>query len=358
MNDSWWTLIPAAAAAAMDNETDRFETEICNATGENVNISSVIEDLISKTDVCFKSQQRDESDMNIEDKRTFATQLFDKSKYLFLVQFGRHMNEEHLEYFKRFEEGDGQSYEIKAALCDLKGREAKVKNRRYEALRRIARDGTYFSDLEMMKREPLLYEQLVGQYLSKDERRKRDENTDNDTLVKLLLEGIEQDRVFGKMLKQLEEENMEEQDSDEDCGIVEMQDIKASKSKWGEFEDAGDYTIKKNSFSAVKREVSIAAGERRLLRNEFVSIMHQKFLEGKEDFDYSTVDDNDDYDSMDILGHDAEDTYFDSEEPEDLQMDTGRRSREESSEDELDIYMNALNQHPTVISLSKDMERL
>lgn len=59
--------------------------------------------------------------------------------------------------------------------------------------------------------------------------------------------------------------------------------------------------------------------ERLILREEFTSRMHQRFLDGKDGgFDYSTVDDNPDFDNLDIVARDEEDRYFDEEEPEDV----------------------------------------
>lgn len=52
------------------------------------------------------------------------------------------------------------------------------------------------------------------------------------------------------------------------------------------------------------------------------------------------------------MDHDAQDKYFDSEDPED---EITAEERRQSSEDELDIYMNALNQHPAVCELAKNM---
>lgn len=43
------------------------------------------------------------------------------------------------------------------------------KNRRYQAMLELLK-GDYFSDNEMRNREPLLWEQLVGQYLSDEEK--------------------------------------------------------------------------------------------------------------------------------------------------------------------------------------------
>lgn len=56
--------------------------------------------------------------------------------------------------------------------------------------------------------------------------------------------------------------------------------------------------------------------------------MRLRFLEGQdEDFDYSEVDTNDEYDNLEILGQDEEDKYFDDEEP---QMMSSSDSRQEN----------------------------
>ncbi|XP_033928074.1 coiled-coil domain-containing protein 97 isoform X2 [Melopsittacus undulatus] len=58
------------------------------------------------------------------------------------------------------------------------------------------------------------------------------------------------------------------------------------------------------------------ASERELLRAEFLSRMEQSFLEGQDrEFDYSQVDGNADLDLGIIAERDAEERYFDAEEP-------------------------------------------
>ncbi|NXK14997.1 CCD97 protein, partial [Herpetotheres cachinnans] len=60
------------------------------------------------------------------------------------------------------------------------------------------------------------------------------------------------------------------------------------------------------------------AAEREMLREEFTSRMYQRFLDGEDgDFDYSQVDENPDLDNLDIVSQDAEERYFDEEEPSD-----------------------------------------
>ena len=55
--------------------------------------------------------------------------------------------------------------------------------------------------------------------------------------------------------------------------------------------------------------------EKRMLHEEFLSVMQDKFMRGEEEeFDYSAVDTNDEYDDLTIRGRDEEEQYFDSEE--------------------------------------------
>ena len=67
---------------------------------------------------------------------------------------------------------------------------------------------------------------------------------------------------------------------------------------------------------------NISFEDKQRLRNEFLNIMRHRFLEGlDEDFDYTDVDKNNEYDNLDILRQDAEDKYFDEEEPEIVEKD-------------------------------------
>ena len=55
--------------------------------------------------------------------------------------------------------------------------------------------------------------------------------------------------------------------------------------------------------------------EKQMLHEEFLSIMQDKFMRGEEEeFDYSAVDTNDEYDDLTIRERDEEEQYFDNEE--------------------------------------------
>jgi len=62
---------------------------------------------------------------------------------------------------------------------------------------------------------------------------------------------------------------------------------------------------------------NVAAQEKHMLRQEFLRTMQLSFLSGEDrDFDYSRVDSNERYDSMDMRQQDEEEAYFDKEEPQ------------------------------------------
>lgn len=133
--------------------------------------------------------------------------------------------------------------------------------------------------------------------------------------------------------------------------------------KWGEFEGSEDRLRPNISWSRreepTNREVvMITASERKLLRDEFISIMYQNFIDGKDtDFDYASVDNNEEYDNIDIKNCDAEEKYFDSESPEDASTIDASGKRDED-EDELDVFMERLNKHHSIKQLSNGLGNL
>ncbi|XP_019881075.1 coiled-coil domain-containing protein 97 isoform X2 [Aethina tumida] len=293
----------------------------------------IIDFLTSNNQVIFKLQQIGDNDLNKQQKFEIALEIFEKSK--------------------KFSQEDQEiDLIMKQLIMEIRTRNKQVKNRRYEALKQLIKEDEYFSDIEMMKRNPVLYEELVGQYLTPEEKCERDKYKMDGgvTFVKILMEGIERDNAEAtrKKLENEEEEQTMETDSD---NSERSESPPPCTSRWGEYDDAPKQIHKQKP-----KAKFITADERKLLKEEFVTHMYQSFLDGNDlDFDYGTVDDNVSYDDMDQIDHDAEDAYFDSEDPETIQVENGKV---ESSEDELDIYMSALNDHPAVRQLSVEMQKL
>lgn len=316
---------------------------------------SILTHLINNDEIVFKNQQRGEADLTKNEKLQIASDIFEKNKVTFLTRFGKYLNENHLLYFKNFESED-----INIILRDLldeqseKAHHLLVRNRRYEALNRLKQEGSYFSEVEMMKRNPLLYEQLVGRYLSEDEKKERDKvNTNKTSFVKILMEGIERDESEAKRMKQEEEEDdaMEEEDDDDGAKNGESEDeASAPYIPWGEIMDG------KSKVRKVQNVPLITAAERNLLRDEFVTTMYENFLEGKDsDFDYKRVDTNQQYDNIEVLANDAQEKYFDSESPEHVEMEETNKAE---SEDELDTYMQHIHHKLEMSQLSRNLKNM
>ncbi|XP_017755217.1 PREDICTED: coiled-coil domain-containing protein 97 [Eufriesea mexicana] len=302
---------------------------------------------VAKTKAIFKSQQKDDPDLTFEEKLTIARNILHKSYCLFLSKFGHYMKKEHLRFFEKNKDED---YEVAYHFNRLQryfnssARQTDVRNRRYQALKTLIQEGEYFSETEMMKRNPLLYEHLIGQYMTEKQKNIRD-NIDikNITFVNLLMESIERDRLNEKQKLQVEEEQniMEENDSDEEQEDTCASEYNEEKILWGRTSESQNNIQHKSE--KVQNPHSISNFEKQILKQEFITNMYQNFLDGKDtDFDYSTIDDNEAYDNIDLRTQDEEDKYFDSESPETI--GPAKDSNETEPEDELDIYMKSLKE--------------
>lgn len=139
---------------------------------EDLNLEDLKDALL--THICvenkafFRHQQIDEPEMNYEERREIAAEILRKSHPKFLQRFGMNMKKEHLRYFESQTYNSIDDGEVKESLkhinYNLDHRGTIVRNRRYAALVKLVSDKKYFSEPEMQSRDPLLHEQLIGQY--------------------------------------------------------------------------------------------------------------------------------------------------------------------------------------------------
>lgn len=155
----------------------------------------------------FISQQKNQLEFSLEERRKIAEDILNDSHSKFLYTFGDYLIEDHLEYFKS---RNNDNYEIHFHLHRLSrlinSKKVVCKNRRYQAMLELLK-GDYFSDNEMRNREPLLWEQLVGQYLSEEEKLNYDNQyLAQNSLTEVLFEQIDRDnRDDLKRKQQIEE---------------------------------------------------------------------------------------------------------------------------------------------------------
>lgn len=317
---------------------------------------SLLTHICTENKAFFKSQQIDEPELNYSDRMGIALDLLRQSHSKFLQRFGNNMKVEHLKFFESQTYNSAEQEEISENLkvihYNLTHHGSIVRNRRYAALLNLIKDKKYFNEGEMKSRDPLLYEQLIGQYQTPEEKRvNRRPDARTDTLVDVLLEGIDHDFNREVANQQRNEEEMMLQNDDESQQSSEVpepsdedEDPESNHEQWGNF-DQPETSSAPAPRKAKKRPVKlITAGERSLLKEEFLGIMYSNFLSGKDSefFDYSNVDDNEEFDDTLETDRDCEDKYFEDD-SEDSPVPPV--IRDESEEDELDIYMKHLEKH-------------
>ncbi|XP_040179191.1 coiled-coil domain-containing protein 97 [Rana temporaria] len=262
---------------------------------------------IVKSHVPIRSQQIGEPEFSHDQKMSILLDLYNSKPLIFLERFRKVLKEEHLwcfSYLTGDYTADFYFREIRKA-SQKKVNHTRVRNKRYAALQQLISAGEYFSNEEMRQRDPLMYEHYVGQYQSEEEimsQNSRDLAQAN-SLSDVLLDSCQEQIIQRKLEVQRElEENCEEEEE--------------------------DGTEEEDSELQSDEERTVDSEEKDLMREEFLTRMYQSFLDGKDkNFNYSEVDDNPDFDNLDIVTRDEEERYFDDD---DLEVMDEQREEEES----------------------------
>ncbi|XP_047119327.1 coiled-coil domain-containing protein 97 isoform X1 [Schistocerca piceifrons] len=367
------------------------KTRSFNDEKENILCENMLNHVAVNKLAHFKSQQVGEPELSTQQKRDIAKELLIRNPEQFLARFGNHLEEEHLDYFSgvKFD-----TYEIQFHLKQLrrglskKKKQIDIRNRRYQALKKLLDEGTYFSETEMMKRNPLLYEQLIGQFLTKKEIRNRDKCDENaKTFLSILMDQLDREEI--ERLKQqqrddeeaaVEEVDTSDEESEENNEINEQDSVREEEEEEDDESDnqmspsqsdrENDDNEAETSRNSSQKPKKLSRKEKELLREEFVTSMYQSFLDGNDkDFDYSSkVDGNPDYECLAVRTQDEEEKYFDAESPEILSgdedntcaMQQGNRcdDDDDDEEDELDLFMKNLKPEATPSDLATEMEKI
>uniref|UniRef100_A0A182JGF8 DUF2052 domain-containing protein n=1 Tax=Anopheles atroparvus TaxID=41427 RepID=A0A182JGF8_ANOAO len=356
----------------MGTKTKETALSVCSdgattTTPPVVIINDLFDHICSNQQVFFKDQQKNEPELTTDEKKTILRAVLNQSHCTFLDRFGQYMKDEHLGYFEQEEQtlaySPDERYEIDYYLNRIRklrngGRATEVRNRRYAALKKMCDDGTYFSEREMMQRDPLLYEHLVGQYMTEREKRERDASVPV-SVVDILFNQIDKEEAKDALQKLEAEEYGQEQndwfDLEETNNRSRPTSLNFPRAQWGNFDDEEETRLEarrhERQTKSFRRRMVIppahlvTAGERNLLRNEFIETMYERFIAGDDkEFDYSRVDDSSEYDNVTIMDQDEEEKYFDEEDVTETKPCVAHCDGEES-EDELDVYMRHLNYH-------------
>lgn len=182
-------------------------------------INKMFEKLIKINEVNIKSQQRAEADLTDAEKLKILQDIFEENPRLFFIRFGKWVSFEDLTCFD-----PTVGSEMEYAITTLRKRfhatssDVCVKNRRFEALKRLEKESNYFSDEEMQQRCPLLYKQYVGQYMTEEEQLKQDDirMKDEVRMSSFIFQQIDRDWLKSKEEEEEEMEDCVEEEEEED----------------------------------------------------------------------------------------------------------------------------------------------
>ncbi|GAA5796142.1 hypothetical protein HPULCUR_001511 [Helicostylum pulchrum] len=285
----------------------------------------------------FKTLRLGEEELAAPEKLLQMQKILHDDPALFLSKWGRYLSQPTLTLFQVIENNyevdfylDSLLYkdEIENKSIDkqpIDKRPSKsalytlVQNRRYEYLKRHLKNSDYFSDESILLRDPTLYDQFIGQHIPANE--KEQPFADDITLVNRILSNIDRKFVEDHLHQQkiIDEEQLEEEEEDEsDDEVVEKSTptvITKRKNKDVEMEETEtlntDTDIADADTDIIEEDITDEFREEQRL--ELIRLLEEKFLAGKDDFDYDQVDFNDEYDDLEQLDRDIQDQYFDED---------------------------------------------
>lgn len=281
-------------------------------------VTDIIDYLVRSANISFKNSHANEQPVRTCEKLQMALEIYKRSPVEFLMQFGKYLAPNHIKYFENISSSKDQTFRNYVHyLSDYHSetsRRKRIRNRRYKALQKMKIKTDYFSEKQMMYRNPLLYEQLVGQYLTDEEIKERDRITENVSFLNLILETVDHNHMREVKNVQMLEEGIHETPEASEFSLNDSTNENINfqhKRKWGEFttpDTKPDY-IPEN-----RKQRVISAPEKKLLYDEFLQEMYSSFIDGNDiDIDYKTIDNDEQYDDLEQESQDAEDKYFDSE---------------------------------------------
>ncbi|XP_024011006.1 coiled-coil domain-containing protein 97 isoform X2 [Eutrema salsugineum] len=212
---------------------------------------------------------------------------------------------------------------------ELKSRSVAVRNRRLAYLNELVSKGQYFSEDAMRDREPYLHHEYVGKFQDLTGRNMaRPGERWSETLMRQAEEAklvsrireeqqrlgvAESDWVGNEKMEESEHDDEEEEEEEVESEHDEDAKMQASSSivEATRFTDSNGSS---NNREQNDRATFLPPEEMQDLMDQFISIMHQKFLSGEDHqhLDYTKIDNDETLDDhwLREVGLDAEEKYF------------------------------------------------
>lgn len=313
---------------------------------------AMFERIVKNSDVYYRSEQRGAPDLTEKEKLDLLSRLYDENPRLFMRRYSQYMVSADCKCF------DLSDYEMAyhAKLVDSRcssadkpekrnKKEVLVRNQRYAELERLKRETDYFSNAKMREREPLLFDKMVGKFLSEEEQLYLRPTVENDSLSGMFMQfedskiisdrrkkqqrdhkyafqrriGISEDfSEFGNLARHIGSRVfVEEQEDDDEAGC--SSDAGGAKMSGATKSECSKMDEERSIEEVVQPEDCSSSEDERTaeqLKSDFIDHMEQRFLKGEDEefFDYSTIEGGPfsrEFEKM--RNQDIEDAYFDSD---------------------------------------------
>ena len=224
---------------------------------------------------------------------------------VFLERYASKLTEAERALFEPLRGNYEVDFYLKLAEDDAKRAASKVsataKNRRHAQLNRLVADGSYFSEDAMRNRAPLLHQHYIGQYAPAA-------SATAATLSDSAMHQLQEQEHQARLQKAKEEQAMVEEEDETSSDEEDSNQKPVSKYPSVSSEQHDQNTA---------AYVDITPADRIQYKEDFVQMMQQRFLSGKdhEHVNYPDIDANvaldDDWAAQ--ADEDAQEKYFDAD---------------------------------------------
>ncbi len=172
--------LPGGSTNILSNDDPAGVPSVSNS-GQSVDtVRDGMLNRLAKSDAHFKHQQRGDPDLTFKEKYEIISEILLSKPTVFLNNYSKYLIVDDIPYFSSMRKDyiiDFYMKEIEKQ-CDVHKSKTMVRNRRYGAMKKLMDGGSYFSDDEMKCRDPLLFEQMVGQFLTEEEHQAKIDHSD------------------------------------------------------------------------------------------------------------------------------------------------------------------------------------
>ncbi|MFH4975081.1 hypothetical protein AB6A40_001790 [Gnathostoma spinigerum] len=305
---------------------------------------AMLQRIMSNNGVFYRHQKKDDDDITEEEKKRILSDLYASNPRLFMSRYFVYLSSSDCVCF------DPEDYEISFYTKLIQQREhgtgrgwrkdVHQRNKRYAVLKRLKKEGRYFSNEKMREREPLLFDRMIGKFLPEEEQIQLRPTIENNSLSGMLMQFEDSQLIAMRREAQLDAVgDLEDKYHDDKIKSNEfgkalrlanrmLENDYATKSSMYEDQSDSEEVLKSSDrqnssldlTQTLMGECSEVSNDsdrdEEQLKSEFLDHMEQRFLRGDDEefFDYSTIDLPENTRELEKMqDQDLEDAYFDAD---------------------------------------------